>query len=404
VAGPEKAAGAFDGAVAPFTIPGSAVNAFNVPQGDKALKFGSFDNLIKFTDELQKQDSSVEGVLRRLERQWLEIDEQAKFEVISGAGSSAQTQSLDRYLGGGWAWNEQKFSSSKTMQATNEFVMRKVNETDELMRAKSSAYSETKTQKQSLTKREGVPFPQRDLIDMFTPDIVGEFDFVETEHLTTLVVILTRGQDKDFLGWYQEPQIQIVKMVEGKEVTESSTLDSDVQGVVPESAKKFNFPGEGSEDKDGNTVWRIVLFKSAKKKFMDLARHQKFTVRDFVYSADGHKQLNDKRASVDLELQTQHGQLKDFCRLAWSDVFVCWLHIKAMRVFVEGVLRFGLDKKLSAIILAPKPTATTELRKALARALGPRVAKMQEDADADGEEYFPYVSLAFTPCATAASA
>jgi len=177
-----------------------------------------------------------------------------------------------------------------------------------------------------------VNYPTRDLIDLFEPSSVQENDFIETEHLTSLVVILARGQDKDFLSWYADPVVKTTKMVDGKEEESVERLDDEVQSVVPESAKKFMFKDEGpaGEDKDGNTVWRIVLFKSAKKKFIELARHQKFTVREFHYSAANYSALNKKRDDIATKLEQVHRQLQDVCKKGWSDVLVAWLHVKAL--------------------------------------------------------------------------
>eukprot|EP00442_Polarella_glacialis_P007894 CAMPEP_0115143478 /NCGR_PEP_ID=MMETSP0227-20121206/60801_1 /TAXON_ID=89957 /ORGANISM="Polarella glacialis, Strain CCMP 1383" /LENGTH=107 /DNA_ID=CAMNT_0002552327 /DNA_START=71 /DNA_END=391 /DNA_ORIENTATION=+ len=56
---------------------------FEVPDGEVSLLFGSFDNLIKLTDDLAKFDSTVDGIVHRLERQTLELDPKAEFKVKS---------------------------------------------------------------------------------------------------------------------------------------------------------------------------------------------------------------------------------------------------------------------------------------------------------------------------------
>lgn len=52
--------------------------AFDVPDN---LKFGSFDSLIKLVDELGKVDSQVESVIRRVERQALDLDSSIELNV-----------------------------------------------------------------------------------------------------------------------------------------------------------------------------------------------------------------------------------------------------------------------------------------------------------------------------------
>merc|ERR1712187_253472 len=93
---------------------------------------------------------------------------------------------------------------------------------------------------------------------------------------------------------------------------------------------------------------------------------------------------------------------------AWSDVLVAWMHIKATRVFVESVLRFGMPPRFATFMLRPRPNQQAAVRKALADILGKsavadpygstsKMADMQEE----GEEYYPYVSFSFTPFAIA---
>lgn len=384
--------------VGPHLEPGLGPTEFNVPQGALAPKFGSFDNLIHLTDELAKKDSSTEGVLRRLERQWLEADENATFEVIT-QGQQKSATSVQNFLNAGFKWDEAKYPSQRSLQANLDFLLDRVNKIDDECRSKGQVYSDLKSQKASLTKRDGVTFPTRDLVDLITPDVVAQGDFHETEHLTTVIVILGRGQDKDFLAWYENPSVTHVKM--DKDGNEIKTVDEiePPQTVIPGSAMKFEkFPG-GAEDKDGNTVWRVVMFKSCKEKFASLARQNKFIVRDFVWDAGKSAELNTKRAEVDGEAARALGVLTDFCKMAWSDVFTAWLHIKAMRCFVEASLRFGVDPKTKycGLVLAPK--AGTGITPAMRRALEECMTsdRAAEGAEADGEEYYPYVSLPFAP-------
>jgi len=383
----------------PFLEPGAPICDFSVPQGALAPKFGSFDNLIRLTDDLHKNDQQIEGGLRRLERQWIEADENADFQVVS-QGQQKSAQPVAAFLAAGWKWDEAKYPAQRSLQANLDSLLDRVQKIDEECRNKGQEYADLKSQKAGLTKRDGVTFPTRDLVDLITPQSVSPSDFVETDHLTTVVVILARGQEKDFLAWYEDPQVTHVKM--DKDGNEKKTVDTidPPQTTIPGSAQQFTNLAEGSEDKDGNTVWRVVLFKSCKDKFSSLARQNKFIVRDFEYSAGKSAELNQKRAGVDADAQKALTILVDFCRLAWSDTFTAWLHVKAMRCFVESVLRFGCSPttKFAGLIICPKGGVTPPLRMALANCMGAKggVHAAAEAGD-DGEEYTSYVSVPFAP-------
>lgn len=350
---------------------------FDVPDGDRSLLFGSFDNLIRLTDDLQKSDSQIDSILHRLERQYLELDPRAEFKVKS----QRQEKPFMDYLRN-WQWDEAKYPKTRSILDNLTLLMSVVNKLDEEARNKTAQYNEFKTQKGNLAKKEGANLTNRDLVDVLTPDVVkmsdtADDDFIYTEHLTTVPVILPRGTEQDFLKAYE----------------------TIVEHVVPMSARKF----KDLDDKDGNSLWRVVMFKSAAEGFKKACREKRFVIRDFEYSEDAYKRLKSQREQLDEAVKRQHELVRGLYQAAWSDAMVAWMHIKAMRVFVESVLRFGMPPRFASFILTPKPNATTAVRKALADVLGkggqsgPYGSDKMADAQDEGEEYYPYVSLSFTP-------
>jgi len=349
---------------------------FDVPDGERSLLFGSFDNLIRLTDDLQKYDSQVDSIVHRLERQYIEIEPRAEFKVKS----QRQEKPFLEYLRN-WQWDEAKYPKTRSILDNVTLLMSVVNKLDEEARNKTAQYNDFKTQKGNLAKKEGANLTGRDLVDVLTPDVVKmngspDDDFVYTEHLTTVTIILPRGADQDFLKCYE-------------------TL---TENVVPMSARKF----QGLDDKDGNTLWRAILFKSAAEGFKKQCREKRFVVRDFEYSEDNYKKLKAQREQIEDAVRRQHELVRGLYQAAWSDAMVAWMHIKAMRVFVESVLRFGMPPRFASFVISTKSGAPAAARKALADVLGkgsqsgPYGDKAGADAQ-DDEEYYPYVSLSFTP-------
>merc|ERR1712070_739138 len=168
-------------------------------------------------------------------------------------------------------------------------------------------------------------------------------DFFETEHMTTVCVIVSRGNDKDFLAKYE-------------------TFCDD---VVPGSAKHFS----KLNDKDGNMLFRVVLFKTGVEAFKKSCREKRFVPRDFEYSKDGYATLLKTRADLEEQTSSMLQKLKELCQAAWSDVMVAWIHVKAMRIFVECILRFGMPAQFGAYIVSPKSGAQLAARKVIADCL-----------------------------------
>jgi len=355
---------------------------FEVPG---TLKFGSFDNLIKLLDDLQKYDGQVESVLRRVERQLLELDPMCEFKIIS---QRAQ-MSWDYYIRK-FAWDDAKFPRTRAIMDNLQLLLSSVQKLDEEVRNKATQYSDLKTQLNATTKKDSGSLVQKDLIDVLTPDVVRPDDFINTEHLTTVVVIVARGAEKDWLSFY-----------------EYST-----EFVVPKSTKKFP-----ADDKDGNSLWRVVLFKSAVDKFKTECRAKKFVVRDFAYSASRYQEVMEQRGSLEAEAKKHETFVRRVCHAAFSDTLVAWMHLKAMRVFVEAVLRFGVPPNFNGFLLKPTGGAAkqAQLRANLAdifKGAGAFGSSYHAAPKGDGEgggagemesgEYYPYVSLAFTPIAAKA--
>merc|ERR1712039_802597 len=140
-----------------------------------------------------------------------------------------------------WQWDEAKYPKTRSISDNLTLLMSVVNKLDEEARNKTAQYNDFKTQKGNLTKKQGANLTGLDLVDVLTPDVVrmngdADDDFIYTEHLTTVCVILPRGSDQDFLKAYE----------------------TMAENVVPMSAKKF----KNLDDKDGNSLWRVVMFKS----------------------------------------------------------------------------------------------------------------------------------------------
>jgi V-type H+-transporting ATPase subunit C len=343
---------------------------FDVPQ---TLKFGSFDSLVKLTDDLAKYDSQTESVLRRIERQLLELNPAAEMKVIS----QRTQQSWESYLRK-FKWDDAKFPRShKSIQDNLSLLLSSVNRLDEEVRNKSSVFAELKSQATNMFKKDTATLVTKDLIDVLTPGTVSETDFVKTEHIITVCVIVPRGQDKDFIESYERME----------------------SNVVPMSAKQF----PGCTDKDGNTLWRVMLFPSSLEGFKKGCREKKFTVRDFEYSAAKYDEMVQQRSTLEAELKKQEAFLKRVCAAAFSDTFVSWMHLKAMRVFVESTLRFGVPSNFYAFMVKPAKGKAKKYRTALDGLFGASGlygAQYNQSATAEqegGEDYFAYVSLNLIP-------
>jgi len=137
------------------------------------------------------------------------------------------------------------------------------------------------------------------------------------------------------------------------------------------------------------------------KYFFDILFLFRFFVREFRYneqslSADQtqyDKLFNDKKKMI--------GPLLRWLKVNFSEVFMAWIHIKALRVFVESVLRYGLPANFQAAVIEPRKKQSGKLRDVLNNLYkgldGNGLSNNVEDDSMPAlslglQEYYPYVS------------
>ena len=59
-----------------------------------------------------------------------------------------------------------------------------------------------------------------------------------------------------------------------------------------------------------------------------------------------------------------------------AQAFSAWIHICAVRLFVESILRYGLPPKFLAVLMKPHQKTAPKLRKLLAAAFGSQGAHL----------------------------
>eukprot|EP00392_Amoebophrya_sp_AT5.2_P005134 g5143.t1 len=185
---------------------------FDVPE---TLKFGSFDSLVKMMDDLAKHDGVVEGVLRRIERQMTELDANADFKVLF----RQKTMTVESYVRS-FQWDDTKWPRNRNVQDNMTGLLTTVQRIDDDVKSKAYTFADVKTTLGNVNKAKGpgTTLTNADMTEILTPDVVAADDFVTKEHLITVLVIVPRGGEKEFLDSYERVD----------------------PFVVPRSAKKFS--------------------------------------------------------------------------------------------------------------------------------------------------------------------
>eukprot|EP01055_Gregarina_sp_Pseudo9_P005266 Gregarina_sp_Pseudo_9__5265@NODE_600_length_2518_cov_96_441710_g566_i0_p1_GENE_NODE_600_length_2518_cov_96_441710_g566_i0NODE_600_length_2518_cov_96_441710_g566_i0_p1_ORF_typecomplete_len393_score89_34VATPase_C/PF03223_15/1_9e87Hkinase_dim/PF02895_14/0_077GSK3_bind/PF05350_12/0_14GSK3_bind/PF05350_12/3_4e03_NODE_600_length_2518_cov_96_441710_g566_i0841262 len=344
---------------------------FDVPTN---IKYGRLDDLMRLVDDLVKHDSFVEQACRRLERLGLEIDPSAEFKILWQRNTLSVDQYLSRFI-----WDEAKYPRSRLLKQNVDLLVQNVGKLDEEVRVKANLFQELRNSAATNQKADSIGFATKDLVDILTPDICSESDFVDTEHLTTVVAIVPKQEEPHFAKNYWRWN----------------------EFIAPQSHKKYPV-----EDKDGASVWTFVCFKSKIEEIREKAKVERVQLREFKYSPTAHKTKNEERGKLEAERTKQESVLSRICLAAFSECFVAWVHLKAIRLFVEAVLRYGVPPKFSAFIVRLPPKAKeSRMRRELDEIfatksmLGKSYFGVREETNVgdDDQDFFPYVSLSLVP-------
>ncbi|XP_023226769.1 V-type proton ATPase subunit C-like [Centruroides sculpturatus] len=145
-------------------------------------------------------------------------------------------------------------------------------------------------------------------------------------------------------------------------------------------------------------LFNVTLFIKDVEEFKRVAREKRFSVRDFTYSEEELAKGKNALAQLESDKKKQYSQLVRWLKVNFSEAFTAWIHVKALRVFVESVLRYGLPVNFQAMLLKPNKKTMRKLREVLNHHyshLDTSIAQGPID-DIPGinlghQEYYPYV-------------
>ncbi|XP_051728288.1 V-type proton ATPase subunit C 1-B [Ctenopharyngodon idella] len=337
----------------------STNHKFNMPE----LKVGTLDILVGLSDELAKLDSFVESVVRKVAQYMADVLEDSRDKVQENL--LANGVDLVTYVTR-FQWDMAKYPIKQSLKNIQEIMSKQVSQIDNDLKARASAYNSLKGNLQSLERKN-----VGNLLTRSLADIVKKEDFIlDSEYLTTLLVVVPKTSYPDWQKTYE-------------------TLS---EMVVPRSTKLL------FEDQDSG-LFSVTLFRKAIDDFKQKARENKFMVRDFQYNEEEMKADKEELTRLSTDKKKQFGPLVRWLKVNFSEAFIAWIHIKALRVFTESVLRYGLPVNFQAMLLQPSKKNVKKLREVLQdlyKHLDSSATVIDVPMDIPGlnlsqQEYYPYV-------------
>ncbi|CAL8271693.1 unnamed protein product [Merluccius merluccius] len=329
---------------------------FSIPE----LKVGTLDNLLSVSDNLCRLDTLTESVIKKTCQFMGEVMEQASDKVLENG--LVNGVDLVKYVTK-FQWDRAKYPTSLPLRVLADNINRQVSQVDAEFKSRVLAYNSIRNSLHGMERKAEGNLQTRRLNGIVTRE-----DLLESEYLTTLLVVVAR---LDYKQW-------------------DSTYESFSLFVVPRSSRMLY------EDTESG-VFSVILFRRAVSDFRAKAKQSKFTVRECNLDVEDKQLQEIQRLNVDNK--EQYGVFVRWLKVNFSEVFVAWVHLKALRVFVESVLRYGLPVSYQAFLLQPDRKRVKKLREELSSLfthLEPTAMSNKADANYDipgmsQQEYFSYI-------------
>ncbi|CAM0953351.1 unnamed protein product [Alopecurus aequalis] len=269
----------------------------------------------------------IEGVSHKIRRQIEDL------ERAGGAESGTLTVDgvpVDSYLTR-FVWDEGKYPVNAPLKETVASIQSQVAKIEDDMKVRVAEYSNVKSQLGAISRKQTGSLAVRDLSNLIKPE-----DMVTSEHLVTLLSIVPKYSQKDWLASYE-------------------SLDTF---VVPRSSKKLHEDNEYA-------LYTVTLFAKVVDNFKVHAREKGFQIRDFEYSPEAQESRKQELEKLLQDQELMRADLLHWCFASYSEVFSSWMHFSAVRVFVESILRYGLPARFLSVVLAPSTKSEKKVRNIL---------------------------------------
>lgn len=245
-----------------------------------------------------------------------------------------------------------------------------------------------------LQKKESTSLLQKDLGDLVYEKKISSTFFVNThgsKTFTSILVVVNKKRVQEFKEYYGGAMVafyeqdfenyakrQKENVKHSNQNIEDEAVREEIQraeynaiiaarkevmkygGVVPESDRYL-----GHEDADGNQLWRVTAMTDQAGDFCRLMKKNGFLCQEFNYDGDAYVANKNLEASLRREMRTCNEQLILKSHYNFMELFQALMHMKIMRTFIDGVLRFGIPPTFVMGVIQPARNCDDKIKQNL---------------------------------------
>ncbi|KAF6992526.1 hypothetical protein CFC21_009509 [Triticum aestivum] len=171
---------------------------FTVPD----LRPGTLDSLLALSDDLVKSNIFIEGVSHKIRRQ---IEDLERAGGVEPGTLTVDGVPVDSYLTR-FVWDEGKYPVNAPLKETVASIQSQVAKIEDDMKVRVAEYGNVKSQLGAINRKQTGSLAVRDLSNLIKPE-----DMVTSEHLVTLLSIVPKYSQKDWLSSYESLDTFVIR-------------------------------------------------------------------------------------------------------------------------------------------------------------------------------------------------
>ena len=241
-----------------------------------------------------------------------------------------------------FTWEQMRYNSGRPLVEIAGQISDLMKKIDNDVKKQQDELIELRNQHAQLVKKDGNNFLNQDISEAIYSHEklkVNEI-FIEkassagSNMFQTLIAIVHRTKVDHFMANY--------------ELVIDWEVGSFDFSVIPKSAKYT-----GIEDKDGYQLWRIVVLKDRAQDYIKKSKERQLLLKTFDYNYEKYQEELKERTRLEHAMDLARNKLAQKSLFAFSELYIALIHLKVMRAFIDGVLRFGIPAMFAMAIVHP---------------------------------------------------
>ncbi|KAK8885551.1 hypothetical protein M9Y10_041001 [Tritrichomonas musculus] len=342
--------------------------------------FESQDQLVKIADDLSHLDTTTLSMLTRFSRsiqdiyKKIDIDnkrdwssyapgiqytpvEKHNIEVIVDTNGDQQiVYSLPEYMKN-FQWDERLIGNKKDIETVKNSLQEAIDRDEENIRTLTNDYSDAGNSLNNIIRGNEGTLATKNLDEIAAKAFKDSYVTNKAE----FGAIITKDAGSNSIKFCVDTKnLKTVFVVIKKSEKKSFETDYRLQTnyVVP-------VPPQLIEEDGDFYLYTVTLLRDNIEDYKTACKDRRWNVRDFQFNPKLIEENQKKNLQLIIEYRNLQDHYSTFLHDSFSQLFIYWMHVKALRVFVESRLLYGINTQFNAYLIEATTKNIAKIHKSL---------------------------------------